>query len=368
MNKKLLLSLGTIASIATPIVTVVACGSKDKKINTKIGSSELQLVEAALNKLTFNDIATGAGASSILKSDLSTLETGDLKHFNISAKITTMAVDGTKNSPTGTDGEITITATPKKGYILSGKEGSLTTTITISKLTYANVIDAQIEKIIANPPLPTIKIGSESKTAKDVLPEDFIAPSPQGLSTIKFTISTDRTLVGKSTHTTDGTVATVRVLVTSSVDGTSKNKYYDAEVSGFTSEADKHAEIQRIAEDAKIDEVISNPIAPTIKSGSNGKTANELTPNDFIAPPNRGTLSFTIKSVVPSTSTSDGTKAIVTIHVSSSVQGTKENGDYTIEVSGFKSNYEQNWIHYLNDPSNGFSDDFKTKARKLQIW
>jgi len=92
--------------------------------------------QSALDNLLLSDVATGSGSLTSIKSDLSSLETGILAHFTLTAQVSTRAVDGTSTTPNGQDGTITIIARPKVGYGLPGGVGSLTRTITIQAIDY----------------------------------------------------------------------------------------------------------------------------------------------------------------------------------------------------------------------------------------
>ncbi|RTZ69319.1 MAG: hypothetical protein DSZ21_00100 [Tenericutes bacterium] len=93
-------------------------------------------VQEALNNIPLSSVVTGQGAAATIKDDLSSLETGVLEHFDISARISTPAIDGTKNSPQGSDGQVIIAARPKEGFALSTLDGALIATINIPKINY----------------------------------------------------------------------------------------------------------------------------------------------------------------------------------------------------------------------------------------
>ena len=91
-----------------------------------------------------------------------------------------------------------------------------------------------------------------------------------------------------------------------------------------------------------------NQVLPTIKAGSQNKTAKDIHINDFNLPTADG-LSFKIINVTKSTTTTDGTTVTVSIEVSSDNDndGTTPR-TYTVEVSGFVSE-TQNKIDTMAD-------------------
>ena len=192
----------------------------------------------------------------------------------------------------------------------------------ISKAQVAQAAQNKIDNVITTKPLPTIKPGSETKTASQISTDDFVAPSVDDL-TFKITAAT------KSTQNDDGTTATVTIEVSSAVVGT-EAKTYNVEVSGFISKA----QVAQAAQN-KIDNVITTKPLPTIKPGSETKTASQISTDDFVAP-SVDDLTFKITAATKSTQNDDGTTATVTIEVSSAVVGT-EAKTYNVEVSAFKT-------------------------------
>ncbi|RTZ69320.1 MAG: hypothetical protein DSZ21_00105 [Tenericutes bacterium] len=130
-------------------ITVTDADGNVETLTFNISITRTSEVQSALNGLSLDSLVSGAGASTTIKGDLSSLSTGDLKHFTITATISKAAVDGTSSAPDGTDGEITITATPKDGFVLSGGESSLSRTITIPKVTYIKVFATENDLINA---------------------------------------------------------------------------------------------------------------------------------------------------------------------------------------------------------------------------
>ncbi|RTZ69321.1 MAG: hypothetical protein DSZ21_00110 [Tenericutes bacterium] len=126
INRSLTTSGGTITITATD-----SDGNSEVitfNISVEVTTSD---AESALKGIGIDSLITGKGSSASVKGDLSGLSTGDLAHFSISATISTAAVDGTSSTPDGTAGVITVTATPKDGFVLSGGESSLTTTVAL---------------------------------------------------------------------------------------------------------------------------------------------------------------------------------------------------------------------------------------------
>ena len=110
------------------------------------------------------------------------------------------------------------------------------------------------------------------------------------------------------------------------------------------------------AANAEIDAAVGKKTMPTLADGASTETAALLDTSDFIAPPKKGTITFSIINVTKSLLTLDGSVARVTIEVRSSYKGTKV-GHYDVEVSGFKTIIEA-WKDYLHNTENHFDQSF----------
>ena len=174
---------------------------------------------------------------------------------------------------------------------------------------------------------PTLKPGASIKTTKNVTANDLEAPSALDLI---ITI----TRVTKSIITIDGSVAMVTIRVASSVEGTTA-KTYDVELPGFMTEVEFVAFRQTIQ--TKIDNFIAHP---TLKPGASAKTAENVSSSDLEAPLNSDDdLIVIITRVIKSTITANGSVAMVTIRVSSNVEGTTAK-TYDVELPGFMTEVE----------------------------
>ena len=212
------------------------------------------------------------------------------------------------------DGDLVVSVVISKG----DASDSTTFTVAISGITQAKV-QAKINSFITH---PTLKLEASAKTAKNVSSSDLIAPSnSDGDLTVAIT------KVAKSIVTTDGSVATVTIRVSSSVEGASV-KTYDVELSGFMTEVAFAAFVA--STQTKIDNFDSHP---TLKPGASTKTAKNVTANDLEAPTALDLIT-TITRVTESTITTDGSVVMVTIRVSSSVEGTSVK-TYNVELPGF---------------------------------
>ena len=213
-----------------------------------------------------------------------------------------------------TDGNLDVLVVISKGTA----SDSTTFTVAISGINQAKA-QAKINSFNA---LPTLKLGVSTKTAKDVILSDLIAPSN---SDSDLTVAITRVI--KSNITTNGSVVMVTITVSSTVADTTA-RTYDVELSGFMTEVTLAAFV--ISTQTKIDNFITHP---TLKSEASTKTAKNVSTNDLEAPTALD-LIITITRVTKSIITIDGSVATVTIRVSSSVEGTSVS-EYDVELSGF---------------------------------
>ena len=211
------------------------------------------------------------------------------------------------------DGDLDVSVVISKGTA----SDSTTFTVAISGIT-----QTKINSFITH---PTLKLGASTKTAKDVIASDLEAPTALDLI-----IAITR--VTKSITPSDGSVATVTIRVSSSVEGTSF-KEYDVELPGFMTETE-FAEFVASTQ-TKIDNFNSHP---TLKLEASTKTAKNVIADDLEAPTALD-LIIAITRVTKSITPSDGSVATVTIRVSSSVEGTSVS-EYDVELPGFMTETE----------------------------
>ena len=279
---------------------------------------------------------------------VSSPQTLDASAFRLLTNLVLPDDDGTTLTYThegiSTDGDLDVSVAISKGTA----SDSTTFTVAISGITQAKV-QAKINSFNSS---PTLKSGVNAKTAKDVILSDLIAPSnSDGNLTVAIT------KVAKSIVTTDGSVVTVTITVSSSVADTTA-RTYDVELSGFMTET---AFVQ-----AKINSFNSNP---TLKSGVNAKTVKNVILSDLIAPSNSdGDLTVAITKVAKSIVTIDGSVAMVAITISSTIEGTSAR-TYDVEIPGFMTETAfvasiQTKINEFHDYSglNVISDDVYTKT------
>ena len=316
---------GTTATVTIEVSSAVV-GTEAKTYNVEVSGfiSKAQVAQAAQNKID-NVITTKPlptikpGSETKTASQISTDDFVAPSVDDLTFKITA-ATKSTQN-----DDGTTATVTIEVSSAVVGTEAktyNVEVSGFISKAQVAQAAQNKIDNVITTKPLPTIKPGSETKTASQISTDDFVAPSVDDL-TFKITAAT------KSTQNDDGTTATVTIEVSSAVVGT-EAKTYNVEVSGFISKA----QVAQAAQN-KIDNVITTKPLPTIKPGSETKTASQISTDDFVAP-SVDDLTFKITAATKSTQNDDGTTATVTIEVSSAVVGT-EAKTYNVEVSAFKT-------------------------------
>jgi len=185
----------------------------------------------------------------------------------------------------------------------------------------------EIQSAILRKEAPLKIYGTEWKTASQLNSNDFIDPLKKG--TLIFWVGH----VKKSTSITDGTTVTVTIHVTSTVSGTTTQRY-DVDVNGYISEESN--QIRNVANGEIDKEVVLKP-SPRLKSKAISKTASKLTKEDFVPPiPKKTSVNFEIESVCKSPIASDGTVARVRIKVTSDVPFSKTEY-YIVDVNGFKS-------------------------------
>lgn len=270
LNKKLIYMLSAGAAIAAPVVAVVSCGSKGKI--TTVGQDNASLVNKnnefdkqnaqkhidEINKLIV-DTATAKAAPTVTlpagktQADfLPSQITKESLHLVPVAQLHVAVTSVTANDAAGTlavnvnvESAVANDGTTPKTYTVELSGFATTATKAPQSQADADAAAAQLKaaadaKIAAaNAEIvrlanakdftPAIKDGAATKTASKALSSDFTTKTYEGENGIKAEVISSVV----STTTTDGTVATVTVRISSSVAGTTP-KTYTVDVHGFT--------------------------------------------------------------------------------------------------------------------------------------
>ncbi len=226
-----------------------------------------------------------------------------------------------KQSPTTLDKAIvTIDVRSSANYTKTVRYDTEFTGFSTNRSEWETRLNKEIDKakIIKN--APTIVIGSETKVSSNVKTIDFTPPAHNG--PIRYSI------VSVKPSSLDKEKVIVSISISTWMKKT-KTVIYDVEVGGFS--VDSQDRILR--ENKKIDDAIVKAKLPTASPDGKDVTVEGATVDDLIAPEPTGTIFYNIKSVKPSQSSPE--KNDVTISVHSRVDGTKVDGEYTVEVKAF---------------------------------
>ena len=250
---------------------------------------------------------------------VSSPQTLDASAFRLLTSLVLPDDDGTTLTYThegiSIDGDLVVSVVISKGTI----SDSTTFTVAISGIDQAKT-QAKINSFNV---LPTLKVGADTKAAREVKPDDLNTPTDPNL-----TIIINRVI--KSTITTDGSVVIVTITVSSAVPDTTA-RTYDVELPGFMTEI---ALAKKIETQTKIDEFDYYANQLTVKSGAYIKTASQVKPSDLVAP-TPPELIITFAKVVPSPYSPDGSTVTVILKISSNVKGTIPS-HVRVECSGFR--------------------------------
>jgi len=287
---------------------------EDKKtIIAKAADEEIKQAIARAAYPTFTDWALQhSTAEDLNPSDFNPPEpTGTLT-------FTVANVAKSEKTPDGTTVKVTI-------HVVSSVEGSTAKDYEVEftgLIALIDKVDKEITDAIRHKPAPTLNDGAADKTAAELTPNDFTLPQVGNRLRLKILE------ISKSKIITDGSVASLKIEVSSSIPG-AKTGFYFVEVKGLTYELNR----LKVA-NTEIQTEVAAATAPTIATGSESKTAKDVGPDDFVLPDRTDSLIVKIFDVVKSTATPDGTTATLTIRVSSPIAGATS-GEYHVEVGGF---------------------------------